>query len=101
MDYLELRSRGLLPMAERLVAAGKALRLARGRVVGTEAFAAFARGMEETLLHRGELHIREIADTFSLSRGAARALVSALLDEGRLENRGPTVYALAGSGRRR
>ena len=101
MDYLELRSRGLLPMAERLIAAGQARRLAQGRVVGAASFAAFARTLEETLREREELHIRELADTFSLSRGAALALLDALVDDALLEHRGPTVYALREAGRRR
>lgn len=101
MDYLELRSRGLLPMADHLVAAGQARRLAQGRVVGTDAFATFAAMLAETLRHREELHIRDLADRFDLSRGAARALLTALVEEGLLENHGPTVYGLAEAERKR
>ncbi len=97
VDYLEQRRRNLTEIGDSLVARGVARRLAAGRLVAAEAVARGRRAVERGLAEgTGELHVREVARLLGVSRGAARALADALIEDGVLEERGPTVVAAAG-----
>ncbi len=116
MDYLEQRRRRLIPIGDSLVAHGMARRLAAGRLVTTGALDHARRALlgrleaQGAVQHSagergpspasGELHLREIARLLSVSRGAARAVADALIEEGVLEERGPTVVAACSTARR-
>ncbi len=94
MDYLEQRSRGFVDMAGRLIDLGQVRLLKNGRIVGNEAFARACSALETALAERDELHVRDVAKLLDVSRGAVAALLDALIRDGRIVERGPTVVAL-------
>ena len=103
MDYLELKRRRTVDIAERLVEKGYLTATAHGRVVSPSAVTEFKKELHTILSNAGlsnagELHHREVARIFGLSRGAVRDLLALLVAEGVLIERGPTVVALSERG---
>jgi predicted transcriptional regulator of viral defense system len=98
MDHLELKRRRIVDIAGQLVEKGFLTATAHGRVVRPEALDTFSTELQSALRTAGELHHREVARMFGLSRGCVRDLLAILVDEGTVVERGPTVVAMAGSG---
>jgi hypothetical protein len=97
MDHLELKRRRTVDIAAGLVEKGYLTMTAHGRVVRPDALATFKSELQSALRTAGELHHREVARRFGLSRGCVRDLLAILLAEGAVVERGPTVVAMAGS----
>jgi predicted transcriptional regulator of viral defense system len=98
MDYLELKRRRTVDIAERLAEKGYITATAHGRIVSPSAVNEFKTELYAKLGNAGELHHRDVARIFGLSRGAVRDLLALLVAEGVLIERGPTVVAMSGRG---